>query len=229
MYFAQQQDIAKYEKNPTLSSMLFKQHAVSNDPFSHQKKRDNSSMNMQAMSLKTIGVLSIPKLHEELPVYDGTSDMALDRGVGLFSGKPMGGKNNRIVLAGHSGRTVTTQFTNLHEMDKKDMFYFKVGKEIHAYKVVEIKRVLPDDIRAVVPKEGQDLATLLTCTISDGNQHRLLVTGKRVAYNGETFNQTWQPTPLLWSIIGAVSGVIIIIVVYKRHQSSKKEEQNEPR
>jgi sortase A len=46
-------------------------------------------------------VLSIPKLHLEAPVYDGTDDLTLNRGVGRIIGTARLGDVGNIGIAGH--------------------------------------------------------------------------------------------------------------------------------
>ena len=51
-----------------------------------------------------------------------------------------------------------------------------------AYEVDQILTVEPADIDVLLPVEGEDYVTLLTCTPYGVNSHRLLVRGHRVEY-----------------------------------------------
>ena len=70
--------------------------------------------------------LEIPKLDLNLPVYHGTSEEVLRKGVGHLemTALPIGGKNRRTVLTGHSGLPRAELFTRLDEMKLGMKFTF---------------------------------------------------------------------------------------------------------
>ncbi len=158
------------------------------DPFSGQKKtKKSNSVDVAKSELKTVGVLSIPKIKEVLPIYDNTSEIALDNGVGLLENTSplVGGKGHHSVITGHSGLSLSRLFTDLPKLKKGDEFYIKVNNEIHAYKVDQIKVVLPNNIKYLQIDPDKDLVTLITCTPLFENTHRLLVRGHRVPYKAD--------------------------------------------
>ena len=63
-----------------------------------------------------------------------------------------------------------------------DVFYITNLKETLAYQVDKILTVEPTDFKPILVKEGEDRATLLTCTPYMINSHRLLVQGKRIPF-----------------------------------------------
>lgn len=91
---------------------------------------------------------------------------------------PVGGKNTRAVITGHSNLKGATLFTRLGELEKGDPFYIKVMGNTLAYRVNDIRIVSPTDTKALKIRKGRDEVTLLTCT-GQGNTLRLLVTGER--------------------------------------------------
>lgn len=130
-----------------------------------------------------IARVRIPKLSLDLPIYHGTSEDVLERGVGHLYGSslPVGGSGSHAVLTGHSGLPSATLFTHLDELAQGDLFYVEVAGRTLAYQVDQIKTVTPDsgdDLRQIV---GEDHVTLLTCTPIGVNTHRLLVRGERVS------------------------------------------------
>ena len=156
------------------------------DPFQrNDRQKDQHDVDVAASKLKTIAVLAIPKIHEVLPVYDNTSTTALDNGVGLLenTAPPIGGKGNHSVLTGHSGLSLNQLFTDLPKLKLGDEFYLKVNGEVHAYRVDQIKTVLPDNFKYLQTDPHQDYVTLVTCTPLFRNTHRLLVRGHRVPYH----------------------------------------------
>jgi len=129
--------------------------------------------------------LEIPKLDLNLPVYHGTSEEVLRKGVGHLemTALPIGGKNRRTVLTGHRGLPRAELFTRLDEMKLGDEIYIHILDETHAYKVKEIKTVEPEELQNLtITPDGEDLVTLVTCTPYGVNTHRLLVTGERTEY-----------------------------------------------
>ena len=118
-----------------------------------------------------------------------------------------------------------------------DIFILHIlGKNL-AYKVDQIKTVLPDETSELDIVEGKDLVTLVTCTPYGVNTHRLLVRGIRTEYveeeeSNETIPQMLAKTdPRKVLAAGSVVLVILILLVYlivrrgeKRRVSGKKEE-----
>lgn len=126
--------------------------------------------------------IMIPAIDVDLPVFHGTDEKVLDKGIGhLFgSGLPVGGEGTHAVLTGHSGLPNATLFTHLGELDEGDLFYIFVAGEKLAYRIDQIEVVLPDDGEDLRAVAGHDYVTLLTCTPTGVNTHRLLVRGERV-------------------------------------------------
>ncbi len=131
-----------------------------------------------------MGYVEIPKISVNLPIYHGTGNDSLDRGVGhlLGSSLPVGGKDTHCILTGHSGLASQKMFTDLEQLEVTDVFYLNVLGEILAYQVEEINTVLPHDTSLLGITSGEDYCTLVTCTPYGVNTHRLLVRGTRIPY-----------------------------------------------
>lgn len=166
--------------------------------------------------------LEIPKLDLKLPVYHGTSEEVLKKGVGHLemTALPIGGENRRSVLTGHRGLPQAELFTRLDEMKQGDEFYLHVLDEIHAYKVKEIKTVKPEQLQELtIMPQGEDLVTLVTCTPYGMNTHRLLVTGERTEYIPENKQDAGSDSllgklmPWKYSLIGILAAAVIIGVI----------------
>lgn len=137
-----------------------------------------------------MGYIQIPKISVDLPIYHGTSEEVLEKGVGHIQNTsvPIGENSTHSVLTGHTGLPNAELFTRLDELVVGDIFYIHVLNEILTYKVYEIKVVLPDNIDELRITSGEDLVTLVTCTPYGVNSHRLLVKAKRVEYEDYTEN-----------------------------------------
>ena len=177
-----------------------------------------------------MGYVEIPKISVNLPIYHGTENDSLERGIGhlLGSSLPVGGESTHSILSGHSGMASQKMFTDLEQLIIGDVFYLHVLDETLAYQVVEINTVLPYDTSLLGIVSGEDLCTLVTCTPYGVNTHRLLVRGSRIPYEEaaalaeENIEQaphsTWEQKYLqgiLWGVIAALGlGLVIFSGVH---------------
>ena len=131
-----------------------------------------------------MGYVEIPTIQVTLPIYHGTDDATLEKGVGhlLGSSLPVGGESTHTVLTAHSGMASQRMFSDLDLLKTGDVFYLDVLGERMAYQVDQIKTVLPYDTTYLGIVNGEDHATLVTCTPFGVNTHRLLVRGIRIPY-----------------------------------------------
>lgn len=131
-----------------------------------------------------MGYIEIPKISVRLPVYHGTGEDALQRGIGHLAGTslPVGGAGTHCVLSGHRGLPTALLFTDLDRLISGDRFYLHVLDETLAYEVDRIAVVEPTEVSDLLPESGADYVTLVTCTPYGVNTHRLLVRGHRVPY-----------------------------------------------
>lgn len=131
-----------------------------------------------------MGYVEIPKIEVNLPIYHGTSEEVLQKGIGHLVGSslPIGGEGFHSVLTGHSGLAGKRLFSDLEQLVPGDAFFLHVLGETLAYEVTEINRVLPHETELLTALAGEDLCTLVTCTPYGVNSHRLLVRGSRVPY-----------------------------------------------
>ena len=133
---------------------------------------------------EAIGYLEIPKIGVYMPIYHGVSDEVLAKGIGHIeeTSLPVGGESTHSVLSGHTGLPAAKILTELDKMEEEDLFYIHVLNQVLAYKVDQIKTVLPEETDDIQIIEGEDHVTLLTCTPYGINTHRLLVRGARTEY-----------------------------------------------
>ena len=173
-----------------------------------------------------MGYVEIPKISVNLPIYHGTENDSLERGIGhlLGSSLPVGGENTHSILSGHSGMASQKMFTDLEQLIIGDVFYLHVLDETLAYQVVEINTVLPYDTSLLGIVPGEDLCTLVTCTPYGVNTHRLLVRGSRIPYeeaeqlmeetaSEEAAASTWEEKYLQGVILGIAAALVLILVI----------------
>ena len=180
-----------------------------------------------------MGYVVIPNIQVNLPIFHGTADGTLAKGVGhlLGSSLPVGGKGTHAVLTGHSGMASQKMFSDLPGMEVGDVFYLDILGQRLAYEVKEVNTVLPYDTSLLEIEPEEDLCTLVTCTPYGVNTHRLLVRGSRIPYveqsAGETISaeipmikSTWEQQYVKGLGVGilvvAVFGAVLLGVGYRR-------------
>lgn len=126
--------------------------------------------------------IRIPEIGVDLPIYHGTDDAVLDKGVGHLYGTslPVGGAGTHSVLSGHSGLPGSELFTRANQLQNDDLIFIDGAGKTVTYKVAQILTVAPDDASHLRRVAGHDYVTLLTCTPIGVNSHRLLVRAERV-------------------------------------------------
>ncbi|SEI94720.1 sortase A [Bhargavaea ginsengi] len=127
------------------------------------------------------GAIEIPKLNLWIPIYLGSSEAVLSKGVGQVEGSslPLGGTSTHTVLAGHRGMSTKAMFRDLDQLYPGDVFYIHTMGETLEYRVTEQEVIYPTDTDSLEIREGKDLATLLTCHPYRHNYQRLLIHGER--------------------------------------------------
>lgn len=142
----------------------------------------------------TMGYVEVPLIGVQLPILHGTNSDTLEMGIGHLMGSslPVGGENTHTVLTAHSGMATKKMFSDLDQIKLGDVFFLQVLGETLAYQVDQIKTVLPHDTSFLGITEGEDQATLITCTPFAVNTHRLLVRGSRIEY--EEANEIMEKT-----------------------------------
>ena len=129
------------------------------------------------------GVLSIPKLEMEMPLYLGATDKHMADGAAQLgqTSIPIGGENTNAVIAGHRGYNGAPYFRYVPELQVGDSVDItNLWGTLH-YKVVETRIIQPNDIDAIKIQPGRDLITLLTChPYASGGRQRFLVICERM-------------------------------------------------
>lgn len=142
-----------------------------------------------------IGTITYPRLAIGLPIYHGTTDETISKGVGHLYGTslPVGGPGTRSVLTSHSGLPHAKLFSPLHDAKVGDQFWISVLGEDHYYEVREIETVLPGETESLQIIGEEDWVTLFTCTPIGVNSHRLMVHAQRIDGPGDDTGRTAIP------------------------------------
>ena len=111
-------------------------------------KEDQSYMDaLNIAGDEMMGIVEIPKIDIKLPIYHTTDEDVLKQAAGHLEGSslPIGGKSTHAIISAHRGLPSASLFTDLDQMEKGDIFILHIlGKHL-AYKVDQIKTVLPDE------------------------------------------------------------------------------------
>lgn len=128
-----------------------------------------------------IGVVKIPKIDVELPIYHGTEGPEVTVAVGHMphTSFPIGTTNSHVGIAGHTAMANAKLFTDLDQLKIDDKFYISVLNQEFEYTVDDIRIVEPEEYDCLNIVEGKEYVTLITCTPTGVNSHRLLVRGYR--------------------------------------------------
>lgn len=125
-----------------------------------------------------VGVVNIPKIGVELPIYLGATSDNLAAGSAVLgqTSLPIGGENTNCVIAAHRGWRGTDYFRYLDELQVGDAVMITNLWETLEYRVCEIRVIEPDDIDAILIQDSRDLLTLITCPpYASGGKYRLAV------------------------------------------------------
>ncbi|MDO5077743.1 class C sortase [Corynebacterium sp.] len=194
------------------------------DPWLAQVAEDNGDYQEYLAQLKTNGPMAqiiVPAAKVKLPVYHGSDEKTLEKGVGHLFGTslPVGGESTHSVLTGHTGLTNATLFDNLTDVRVGDAIYLNVLGNRLKYEVDQLNVVLPSEVEQLAVVEGEDLVTLITCTPYGINSHRLLVRGHRVPMEPEDEKLLDEQGGLTWqwwmlAAIGACALVLLLVVIW---------------
>ena len=132
---------------------------------------------------EVFGVLRIPAMDLEMPIYLGANDENMAAGAAVLTQTsiPIGGESTNSVIAGHRGWNGYPYFLDIEKLQVGDLVYIKNLWEELTYKVTTIRIVYPDDVDAILIQPGKDMVTLLTChPPNTGGKYRYLVYCERV-------------------------------------------------
>ena len=196
-----------------------------------------------------MGRIVLPSINSDLPIFHGTSDRVLARGVGHLYGTdlPVGapgelGEDGAIppappegrlsALSAHTGLQNATLWDNLDQIEKGDPVYVAAAGEKLKYEVRDIEVVTPDKTSLLRRTPNKDLVTLITCTPYGINTHRLIITAERVpmdpqeesVFDGQ--GTTWQWW--MWAILAAAAIIVLLLIRWWWKNFRKQEGEEGP-
>lgn len=105
-----------------------------------------------------LAILTVPKINLEVPVFEGTDDVTLDRGVGRIAGTARPGEAGNLGIAGHRDGF----FRGLKDVTKGDEIRLRLPDRVATYVIDQITVVTPQDVSVLEPRPVSSI-TLVTC------------------------------------------------------------------
>lgn len=115
----------------------------------------------ESLSTKTdlpLAILRIPKINLEVPVFNDTDDLTLNRGVGRILGTAQFGQAGNLGIAGHRDGF----FRGLKDVGPDDVIEVIRPGQTDFYAITQIQIVDPENVSVLAPTPTQTL-TLVTC------------------------------------------------------------------
>ncbi len=122
------------------------------------KRRTAYQESLTAKTDGPVAVLRIPQLSLEVPVFDGTDELTLNRGVGRIIGTAKAGQSGNVGIAGHRDGF----FRCLKDIQVGAQIELDTPDQRLSYTVDEITIVEQEDVGVLLPRARPTL-TLVTC------------------------------------------------------------------
>lgn len=203
------------------------------DPYTKEELEKGRAEYARMLTVhEKIGTVSVPTIDVNLPIFAGSNEDVLQKGVGHLEGTslPIGGESTHSVLTAHTGLPNARLFTDLDKVKEGDQIFITNIQETLAYEVDSITIIEPTDFSSLSISPSEDYVTLLTCTPYMINSHRLLVRGHRIPYDpGEqkaASRVNKFSIPPLYLIISGIVLLILALLFWIKRQGGKKGRKN---
>lgn len=121
-------------------------------------RKEAYNASLSAAVSDVIGILEIPRLALEVPVYDGATDLHMDRGAARIEGTALPGEPGNLGVAGHRDGF----FRVLKDIELGDEITVTSAAGPETYIVSELSIVPPSAVEVLDPTEMPSV-TLVTC------------------------------------------------------------------
>ncbi len=133
------------------------------DAFSYE----NPSFDLTQYGLKEniIGIIYIPKINLELPIYLGATKENLNKGAVHLSQTsiPLGKIDSNSVIAAHRSLFRNPFFRNIDKLEIGDEVIIRTLWNTLTYKVTAMQVISPYDSSKILIQKNKNLVTLITC------------------------------------------------------------------
>ena len=146
------------------------------DPWSYEQP--SFTLGDYGLEDEVFGVITIPRLQLEMPIYLGATYKHMADGAAHLSqtSLPIGGENTNCVIAGHRGWGGASYFRYITELEAGDeVIITNLWGELR-YTVTETKIIDPNVVEEILIQQDRELLTLLTChPYASGGKYRYVV------------------------------------------------------
>lgn len=146
------------------------------DPWSYEQP--SFDLTEYGISNEVFGVISIPKLQLEMPIFLGATSKHMADGAAHLSqtSLPVGGNNTNCVIAGHRGYNGASYFRYITDLQAGDTVTITNLWESISYTVVSTDIIEPSNVGKILIQENREMLTLLTChPYASGGRQRYVV------------------------------------------------------
>jgi sortase A len=127
-----------------------------------------------------LAILRIPKIHLEVPVFNDTDDLTLNRGVGRIVGTAQVNRPGNLGIAGHRDGF----FRGLKDVSRDDVIELILPGRTDVYVINEIRIVSPEEV-SVLDATPAPTLTLVTCYpfyyVGSAPQRYVVIASKQVS------------------------------------------------
>lgn len=152
------------------------------DPFTQDVASDDIGVTDELFTDNFLGYLSIPKIGEQLPIYNGATSHHLSIGAATVTGTslPVGGNSTHAVISAHRGYAGANYFRHIDLLVPGDVIIVTILNNVLTYEVTGTQIVEANDASGIMVVPEQDLLSLLSCHPFMVNDKRILVHAKRI-------------------------------------------------
>ena len=146
------------------------------DPWSYEQP--SFDLTEYGISDEVFGVISIPALQLEMPIFLGATSQHMADGAAHLSqtSLPVGGNNTNCVIAGHRGYNGASYFRYITDLQVGDTVTITNLWETISYTVTSTDIIEPTDVNKILIQENREMLTLLTChPYASGGRQRYVV------------------------------------------------------
>jgi sortase A len=125
-----------------------------------------------------LGVLTIPRLHQQLPFYEGTAQWVLAKGPGHYAHSSLPGQAGTVAIAGHRV-THTHPFLKLNLIHVGDVLSLQTSRGRFRYRVNAKRVVLPSATWVLFRGRKLQRLVLTACHPPHSSRYRYVVMATR--------------------------------------------------
>ncbi len=142
-----------------------KENVIENKPIDEEK-------NLILLDGEKIGLIIIPSINIEAPIFEGTSSDILKTSVGHFKSTSLW--NGNVALASHNRGSYAHYFSKIKELKNGEEIIYITSMGERRYKVKENKIIEETNVK-VLENTQENTITLITCVTGQRNKRQCVI------------------------------------------------------